>query len=96
MLLLSLALLMGCVGALQYWSGRSEVISYAMSGEEKLEKIRRNYRETRENILTDLRFNQVTLMQDASAGTFYLPLDMKNESWEPGELTSEPPTNFWL
>ncbi len=88
LLLLSVALLVSCVGALQYWSQQREVISYAMSGEEKLGKIRQDYRKTGENILTDLRFNQVTLVQDVASGTFYLPLDMKNESWEPGELTS--------
>ena len=62
LLLLSVALLLSCVGALQYWSQQREVISYAMSGEEKLGKIRQDYRKTGENILTDLRFNLVTLV----------------------------------
>lgn len=87
-LAVSALLLAGCIAGFQGWAGQRQAVSYAVSGLEKLEKIRLGCELTTENILTDLRFNQVSLVQDIAAGTFYLPLDTGNANWEPGEITS--------
>lgn len=87
-LAVSVLLLAGCIAVFQGWATQGEMISYAVSGPEKLEKIRLGCEPATENILTDLRFNQVSLVQDTATGTFYLPLDIENANWESGEITS--------
>lgn len=62
-----------------------------MAEEERLQQVRQTCERTTENILTDLRFNQVSLVQDVDTATFYLPLNMEEELWEPGEITSGQP-----
>ncbi|KAB1438218.1 CotH kinase family protein [Candidatus Galacturonibacter soehngenii] len=51
-------------------------------------KIEENTRLTTDDILQNLYFNGEALPYDKESSTFYLPLSMKNEGWEYGELTS--------
>lgn len=88
LLLANIILLLGLAGYFWYSSGQTEAISCPVAGEKKLESVRATMELTKDNILTDLRFNQVSLVQDVASGTFYLPLDMEQEQWEDGELTS--------
>lgn len=88
LLLTNIILMLGCFG-LFYWGPKyTETLSYPLASQGKLEKVMAAFEQTEENFFTDLRFNQVTLMQDADTGTFYLPLDMEEETWEAGELSS--------
>lgn len=88
-LLINCILLLGCLGFLRMLGERA--ISCPVASEHELLALQEAKQVTGENILTDLRFNQVSLVQDVEAGIFYLPLDMEEERWEAGELTSGQP-----
>lgn len=53
-----------------------------------IQKIEDNFNLTTENILQELMFNGEALPFDSKSSTFYLPLSMKKENWEFGELTA--------
>lgn len=53
-----------------------------------IKKIEENATLTEENILKTLEFNGEALPYDEASATFYLPLSMKTQNWEYGELTS--------
>lgn len=67
---------------------RSESIRCDIGSPKSIEKIEANTRLTTEEILKNLYFNGEALPYDKESSTFYLPLSMKNEAWEYGELTS--------
>ena len=90
-LIVNLILLAGMASGLTYRSFLGREVSYALAGQQRLEEVRQNCERTTENILTDLRFNQVSLVQDTATATFYLPLNMEDPVWERGEFTSGQP-----
>jgi hypothetical protein len=55
--------------------------------EETIQNIKNNTTQTTENILQNLMFNGEVLPYDTGSSTFYLPLSMKNETWDFGKLT---------
>ncbi len=89
--MVNLILLMGVVGGMTYGPLRKGEVSYALAEQQRLEEVRQSCERTADNILTDLRFNQVSLVQDTATATFYLPLNMEEKAWEPGEFTSGQP-----
>ncbi len=90
-MLLNGILLAALLTALANRSQGEDAVSYGTAKEERLEEVRRTCERTTENILTDLRFNQVSLVEDVATATFYLPLNMEEELWETGEITSGQP-----
>lgn len=91
LLLLNFILLAGCAAIFILAPGRSDALSCPVADEGELKRVQTELVETKEDILSDLRFNQVTLVKDVESGTFYLPLDMDSSRWETGEITSGQP-----
>lgn len=63
-------------------------IRYKIGTPKSIAKIEKNTRLTTNDILQNLYFNGEALPYDKESSTFYLPLSMKQEVWEYGELTS--------
>lgn len=63
-------------------------IRYEQAGSGEAEQIRKDYRRAEEPFFTELAFSGEKLPFDRNTSTFYLPLDMEEESWETGELSS--------
>lgn len=67
---------------------QNDSIRYNIGTPKSIEKIENNLSLTDGNILQALMFNGEALPYDEESSTFYLPLSMKSENWEYGELTS--------
>lgn len=67
---------------------RNDSIQCNIGTPKSIAKIEENTRLTNDDILQNLYFNGEALPYDKESSTFYLPLSMKNESWEYGKLTS--------
>lgn len=66
---------------------RNDSIRCDIGTPKSIAKIEENTSLTTDDILQNLYFNGEALPYDAKSSTFYLPLSMKNETWEYGELT---------
>lgn len=67
---------------------RNDSIRCDIGTPKSIAKIEENTSLTTDDILQNLYFNGEALPYDQESSTFYLPLSMKNETWEYGELTS--------
>ena len=90
-LLLNFILLAGCLLFLFYHPALSGPISYVVGTEGKLAKIENTCRQAEEPFFTELAFSGEKLAFDKNTSAFYLPLNMEEEAWETGTLTSLAP-----
>lgn len=87
-LLLNIILLAGVVAYLFLTPALRGAIYYPGGKAERIEALKKEKRPAAEPFFTDLLFSGEKLPYDKTTSTFYLPLNMEEEAWETGELTS--------